>query len=151
MENQAEFGQGPIVIITDHLTINDGLGSIELTEISPTRWILLKSFSYTTNAGKEIIVPEGFVTDGASSPLRILIKTFGGRYNSASITHDYLYWRLNSGNPSQAAPTRADADAILMEIMAKCNVNYWVRWGIYLAVRTFGGPDLKWLGVKNDS
>ena len=136
-------------ITTTHLTIDDGLGKLDLTEISPTKWLLLHSFTYVTNSGIPIVVPEGFATDGASSPLRILIQTFGGRYSTASIIHDFLYSRINEGNPHPAAPTRMAADVILMEAMTRANVNFWTRWGMYIAVRTFGGPEFRWIGVRS--
>ena len=130
------------------MIINDGLGSIDLTEVSPTSWLLQHTFTYITKSGKAITIPEGFETDGASSPLRILITTFGGHYSTASIVHDYLYYRINSGHPAYAAPTRKEADAILLEIMDRCGVNYWVKWAIWFVVRGFGGPDLRKLGVR---
>jgi hypothetical protein len=88
------------------------------------------------------------VTDGASSPWRVVIQTFGGHYSSAVIVHDWLYTLLNLGTPSLAAPTRVEADAILFEVMKKCQVHVVVRWLLWLAVEAFGGPSLRWIGVR---
>lgn len=130
------------------MVINDGFGDIELEQVSDRQWQLTKPFTYTTDKGIEIKVPEGFLTDGASSPLRILITSFGGHYSTAAVIHDYLYVRLNAGDPHPAAPTRYDADNVLYELMHKGGVNFWVKWGIYILVRDFGGPDFKWIGVR---
>lgn len=127
---------------------DDGLGAVAVEELGPTEWRLLHPFTYKTLAGKEIIVPAGFITDGASSPLRELITSWGGHYSSAALIHDYLYTQLNHGNPDPAAPTRADADGILYEAMKRCGVNFWVRWAMWLAVRGFGGPGMRDLGVR---
>lgn len=130
------------------IVFDDGLGPIALKETGPTSWVLLEPFSYTTLSGKTITVPSGFETDGASSPLRELITSWGGHYGSAALVHDYLYTRLNHGTPDPAAPTRADADAILYEAMKRSGVSFWVRWGMWFAVRAFGGPGMRNIGVR---
>ena len=45
---------------------------------------------------------------------------------------DYLY--------STGKVSRGEADAVLLEAMAAEGVPSWRRWGMYLAVRVFGGP-----------
>lgn len=101
-----------------------------------------------TDAGRIIVVPQGFVTDGASSPFRVVIETFGGHYSTASVVHDWLYTLLDKGAPSLAAPSRVAADAILFEVMKKCHVHVVVRWLMWIAVEAFGGPSLRWIGVR---
>jgi hypothetical protein len=135
----------PLIIVFD-----DGFGPIKLKEISHAKWRLLEPFSYKTLTGKTITVPAGFETDGASSPLRTLITSLGGHYSSAAVVHDYLYVCLNNKDPDPAAPTRFDADAILLEAMsrAKPPVNWFVRCAIWMAVRVGGGPVLKKIGVR---
>lgn len=134
------------------MLINDGLGLVIVEQVGTLaeqpNYVLVQPFVYTTLAGAKITVPDGFVTDGASSPLRILIETWGGHYSTAALVHDYLYTCLNHGHPDPAAPTRDAADAILLEIMTRCGVNFWVRWAIWLAVRGFGGPGMRGLGVR---
>lgn len=125
------------------LVLDDGLGPIKLDQVGLERWTLIEPFTYKT-----IVVPAGFVTDGASSPLRILIESWGGHYSTAALVHDYLYQQLNEGRPDPAAPTRAVADGVLYEIMARCHVNLEVRWAMWLAVRAFGGPGMRGLGVR---
>lgn len=128
------------------ITWNDGLGDVSVQELSDTSWKLLRPFSYTTLDGHVIDIPAGFLTDGASSP--VVITRWGGKYGTAALIHDYLYTQLNHGHPNPAAPTRRDADDILDEVMRRCNVNIYVRVGIWLAVRAFGGPAMRKLGVR---
>lgn len=129
------------------IVIDDGLGPIKLKQ-DGRNWLLLEPFRYTARNGIIVTVPAGFETDGASSPLRTLITSWGGHYSTAALVHDYLYVCLNNGHPDLLAPTRADADGILYEIMARCGVNLTVRWAIWLAVRGFGGPGMRGLGVR---
>jgi len=136
------------VRIEENYVINDGLGPIELHQVAPFQWEVVKDFNYTTASGKTIDIPAGFVTDGASSPLRILIASVGGKYSTAAIIHDRLYAELNYGTPDVAAPTREEADAMLFEIMDKTGVNFWVKWAMWLAVRAGGGPLTRWIGVR---
>lgn len=127
---------------------NDGLGDVTVQELGQHSWRLLQPFSYTTLAGHVIDIPAGFETDGASSPLRELITSWGGHYSTAALIHDYLYDCINHGTPDPAAPSRADADAILYEAMQRCGVNPVVRWLMWIAVRAFGGPGMRNLGVR---
>ncbi len=127
------------------LVLDHGLGPIKLDQTGLEQWTLIEPFAY-----QSIVVPAGFVTDGASSPLRDLIKSWGGHYNTAALVHDYLYDCLNRGHPDPAAPTRAAADGFLYEIMQRCGVNFWVRWAMWLAVRGFGGPGMRGIGVRTN-
>ncbi len=69
-------------------------------------------FDVTLNDGgtKTIRVPKGFVTDLASTP-RIVWSVYPpfGNYLTASILHDYLYWRQSC--------TKDQADKILYQTM----------------------------------
>ena len=123
-------------------------GNLALERVGKDQWALKRKFVYTTFEGQRISVPEGYVTDGASSPFRVLITPFGGHYPQAAVIHDYLYDRLNQGNPHPAAPTRKKADQVLREMMRRGKVKPLVRAGIYLGVRAFGGPTLRKLGVR---
>lgn len=51
-------------------------------------------YSFITQYGLEIVVPENFLSDGASVP-RVLWSRFhpyDKRYFAIAIVHDYLYW-----------------------------------------------------------
>ncbi len=67
-----------------------------------SQWVLREDmkFEMVLNEGTRasITVPKGFVTDLASTPRRVwaLYPPFG-KYLSASIVHDYLYWTQSSG------------------------------------------------------
>jgi hypothetical protein len=107
------------------------------------------------DAGREITVREGFITDGATvpRPLTAFISPIG-RHGKAAILHDWLYrwpewddvWRKmvpEARNPRHAA------DMILMEAMAVLHVPLRRRLAIYAAVRAFGW--IAWMRLrKND-
>lgn len=80
-----------------------------------------------------ILVPAGFVTDGASIP-RIFWSIMGpfGSYFDAAIVHDYLYSEHNQ------IFARAECDKILLEAMAASGVGWLTRRVIYRAVRIGG-------------
>jgi hypothetical protein len=97
-------------------------------------WCLRFAFSYDVgHLGSEttIEVPRGFATDFASIPRPFwLIWPRWGRYGSAAVIHDWLYWE-------QIMP-RATADHILREGMSVVGVDKFTRNAIYYAVRIFG-------------
>lgn len=78
-----------------------------------------------------ITVPAGFVTDLASIPQLFwnLLPPFG-KYTEAAVVHDWLY--RNHLYP------RPVCDAILLEAMQLCGVNWFQRQLIYRNVRAFG-------------
>ena len=80
--------------------------------------------------GKKIVVPKGFTTDLASVPWPAsMIIPKSGRYNSAAVLHDYLYWsKLFS---------RQKADLIFYQAMRILGVPFIKRWVMYHACRTF--------------
>lgn len=84
-----------------------------------------------------IMVPAGFVYDGASVPkaLRSVIPSFGGRYDRASALHDYLY--------SHGSISRRECDKIFYHALRDDKVR-WVQAKImYFAVRLFGKKHYK--------
>ncbi|MCX6997812.1 MAG: DUF1353 domain-containing protein [Kiritimatiellaeota bacterium] len=104
-------------------------------------WRLLEELRYRTRRGELVTVPAGFVTDFASIP-RIfwpLVPPLG-RYNRATVLHDWLY------RQAQAPTTpggwrniaRAEADRLLRAAMGDCGVPWLTRWLIYLGVRLGG-------------
>lgn len=94
-------------------------------------WRIVKGFRYTTNQGRHIDVPDGFVTDFASIP-RGLWNLFPptGKYGHAAVVHDYLY--RNTNEPQEYC------DKIFLDGMEELHVNWLVRHIIYRAVRLFG-------------
>lgn len=109
-------------------------------------WVLRQEFGYDVGAEDSkdrINVPVGFQTDFASipRPLWIILPKWG-KYGNASVIHDWLYWE------GELNRSRSAADGVLLEGMVVLNVNFLVRYAIYLAVRIFGG--LAWYRNRAD-
>lgn len=99
--------------------------------------------SWTSGDGewRQIVVPDGFITDLTSVP-RLLRWVAGrvGPWLEAAIVHDYLYvaWQDVPGK----LPTREDrrfADDIMLAAMKEAEVRPWMAWAIHKAVSAFGG------------
>ena len=95
-------------------------------------WVLAQSLHYTV-AGHptKIVVPRGFVTDLASVPSLFwsyLPKT--GKYLSAAVLHDFLYWDNRC--------SQAEADAVFKLEMLEFGVESTKLSMIYNAVDTLG-------------
>lgn len=110
-----------------------------LVESTGDRWILKRSFKFyyadaNGNPLKEVIVPEGFITDFASTP-KVLYSIFPpiGIYNKAAMVHDFLY----SGE-CPLKIERAQADLFFLQAMAVLKVPKWKRKLMYFAVKLFG-------------
>lgn len=99
------------------------------------RWKLIEPFSYYVDKKDGIIitVPAGFISDGASIP-RIFWSIIGspwtGKYISAAILHDYLYYMKTF--------SREKSDLIFLEAMKILGVSKLKRKIIYYAVRAGG-------------
>ncbi len=94
------------------------------------RYRLLESFIYVTHDQNVIIVPRGFPTDFASVPWffrTVIPKT--GRYNEATVIHDYMCSLSNQGFCS-----RKEADRIFLECMQELGVKKWRRKVMYASV-----------------
>ncbi len=91
-------------------------------------------------SGKIIVVPEGFVSDGASIPAPInLIMPRWGRWRRAGVLHDYLYHLLRQGCPHREAPDRRTSDdEIFYEALQVAGVRRPIRWAMWQPVRAFG-------------
>lgn len=110
-----------------------------LVESIGNKWVLKRAFKfyYVDQKGtvlRQIIVPEGFQTDFASTP-SLLYPIFPpiGIYNKAAMIHDYLY--------SKECPEiieRQDADQYFLQAMAVLKVAKWKRKLMFYAVRLFG-------------
>ena len=107
-----------------------------LVESSGDKWVLKRAFHfyYIDGVGgqKDVIVPEGFVTDFASTP-RLLYPIFPpiGIYNKAAMVHDYIY--------TSAIFPRKEADLFFLQAMQVLEVPKWKREMMFWAVRFFGG------------
>ena len=103
------------------------------------RWTLCCALHYRSDVqGRTVVVPKGFVTDGASVPRLFwnLIPPWG-RYGQAAVVHDYLY--------ATQTTTRRLADDTLLEAMRVSGCGVWSYAVIYLAVRMFG-----WMAWRAD-
>jgi hypothetical protein len=88
----------------------------------------------------EITVPEGFVTDGVSSPrsLAWVCSPMGGRYAEAAVLHDYLYSPM-----CKRSLSRKQCDKYFYGAMRADGVGSVKAWAMYLAARFFGGKFFK--------
>ena len=109
-------------------------GELNISPTSNTRkWKTNKEVTYTTDSGELILVPAGFVTDGASIPRAlwwIVGHPYMGNYARAALVKDYLY--------VTAKLTKKEADLIFLDIMTIDGVKKWRRKVMYQAVKWFG-------------
>ena len=101
--------------------------------IAKNQWAILEYFRYYSDMAGLIIVPAGFVSDGASIPSvlwGVVGSPWSGKYPHAALVHDYLYFKQDF--------TRAISDKIFIEAMGILGVNWFKRRLMYRAVRTFG-------------
>lgn len=101
--------------------------------IGKNQWAVLNDFRYHSPKYMTITVPKGFVSDGASIPSvlwGIIGSPWSGRFPSAAIIHDYLYFSQRF--------TRAQSDEIFLEGMQLLGVNLFKRRLMFAAVRVFG-------------
>jgi hypothetical protein len=93
---------------------------------------LEKPYRFYSSKGL-IIIPVGFITDGASIPkvFHNILNPYG-KYFASALCHDYFYSPLNQ----QFA--RKESDDLFLEGMEVLGVNWITRNVIYYAVRGFG-------------
>jgi len=102
-----------------------------------SQWVLREDmkFEMVLNEGTRasITVPKGFVTDLASTPRRVwaLYPPFG-KYLSASIVHDYLYW-------TQVCE-RDQADKIFYQAMKQSQVDMATQAIFLMILKSQGLP-----------
>lgn len=86
----------------------------------------------STERGATTTVPEGFVSDGASTPQVVwdLIPPFGNYWRGA-VLHDWFY--------RETYLPREFCDGVFLEAMDSLGVSHIERDTIYEAVRLFGG------------
>lgn len=98
-------------------------------------WVVTEPFKYfigSPNSGRYVLVPAGFLTDGASVPrlLWCLIPPWG-KYGQAAVVHDYLceYGTTideTKGHTAQiVCNDREFADAMFLESMEVLEVPRW--------------------------
>ena len=109
---------------------------VEVAPYDDLNWITLAAYRYVSRSvqtGRKIIVPKGFVTDGASVP-RFFWRAIPpyGRHFNAAVVHDYLYRHHEHGM------TRDECDIIFLEIMLRDGVPPGRINAMYRAVRAFG-------------
>lgn len=108
------------------------LTPLNLQDIDGERFLLLTPLLYKAANQKLFVVPTQFVTDFASIPRPLWWRyPKSGPWNKAATLHDYLY--VTNG------VTRARADALFLEALEACGVNWWTRRVFYSAVRVAGG------------
>jgi hypothetical protein len=95
-------------------------------------WRLVAPLIYDSPVlGRQVVAPEGFVTDFASVPrLPLAYLLAGDTAHEAAVIHDYLY-KYNTC-------TRAEADAVLDEASASLGEPWWRRQLMWTAVRVGG-------------
>ena len=95
---------------------------------------------YHKGLSEDIIVPEGFVTDGASAPkvMFSLCPPMGGPHGESAVLHDYLY-----SLDSEYECTRKEADDIFYFAMIVDGVPEITAKTIYSGVRVGGGDSFK--------
>ncbi len=100
------------------------------------KWVLMEDLTFTAtrksdNKHFEITVPAGFVNDLASIPIGVnLIFNKTGRYSSAWILHDYLYWIQ--------VCDRNTSDRLIKEALKAAGSWYPTRNSIKIGVMLFG-------------
>ncbi len=104
-------------------------------------WIVKKAFSYSLDGVgvARIVVPQGYLTDGASVP-RVFWSFFPpwGRYGHAAVLHDWLceylgYW----DGDNWTRISRKEADNILNDAMKELGVSKATRVTMYTAVKLY--------------
>ena len=107
---------------------------LTVTKIGADTWRVERAFTYFTDLGQAINVPEGFETDFASVPWgfrNLFPKDFKG--TQAAVTHDWLYNQRN-----EYGWKRGVSDGIFLEAMKTLKVNWLQRHSMYRAVRLGG-------------
>jgi hypothetical protein len=95
-------------------------------------WKLAHKFRAVTSLGI-IDVPEGFITDLASTPRFLWAAASpSDEFLPAAIPHDWCY------SPFNHAITRRQADDLMLELMFNLGIPWPRRHAVHSAVRLFG-------------
>jgi len=97
----------------------------------------------TLQDGRELWVPAGFHTDGATilRLLRVFYERFDPRYLRSAVVHDFLYSAHDFADWMKI-PSRAVVDSIFYGAMKA--EGFSRAWLFYGAVRAFGAPIWHW-------
>ena len=104
---------------------------LDVRYVDERQFKLLEPFAYI-NSPVKIVVPAGFITDGASIPKAvwsIVGSPWTGKYVYATIPHDWGY--------TTQTMTRREVDDIFNEGMRILGVSWWKRKLMYRCVRMF--------------
>lgn len=118
-------------------------GKLRALATENRRWILLEDWLFKLPNGKIIVIPEGFILDGASvpKPLWFLLSPIGILLIPA-IIHDYAYaydylWLAN-GEKYQEGAGQAFWDELFKRVSYEVNGMVVVDTLAYYALRAFG-------------
>lgn len=124
------------------MTRNNFLGDLLVGYIDGKRWRVVEGFTYRLvhDQGLQYVrIPAGFITDFASFPLGVFLKSPGGKWDKAAIVHDVLYkTALVSTDDGPRRLTRGECDDVFYEAMQVAGVDWLRLWVIYLGVRIGG-------------
>lgn len=85
--------------------------------------------------GRQLTVPAGFKSDGASVPRmfwRLVFPSSDTKALRAAFAHDYIY------RTHPAGWTKADADKLFYDFLVQDGIPKWRAWLAYKAVDWFG-------------
>ncbi|MBN8439518.1 MAG: DUF1353 domain-containing protein [Candidatus Accumulibacter sp.] len=114
---KAEFKKAPVV-----------------TPFSDNYWLLLEDLTFESVRESDsryfkITVPAGFVTDLASIPVPLnVIYDKSGRYSSAGILHDYLYWTQFCDREKSDRLIKEGLKATGSSYITRNTIKYGVLW-----------------------
>jgi hypothetical protein len=110
-----------------------------LSPLSGRRWAVAQDLRvYSEVLGKDLVVPEGFVTDLSSMPRFLWWESTPSDYPEAGVIHDYLY---------ATQFERAKADRVYKEALESLGSPNRAKLR-YVALRIFGGIAYKKDGEK---
>lgn len=109
------------------------IGTYQIEEVDSRLFKTLQDLTYIANNGEIILVPAGFITDGASIPKifwSIIGSPFTGKYKKPALIHDYLY--------AIHLTSRKRVDSIFIEGMKYLGVSRIKRVLMWFAVKVGG-------------
>lgn len=120
-------------------TITDNPKVELLPKSTRGRFKTLEHLDHQLINGRQLFVPRGTVSNGASVP-RLLWWIYPpyGTYTYPAVIHDFLY--------ENNLYTRKFADRQFLIDMGRCNTNKFTKWLFYYIVRIFGS--LNWNKYK---
>lgn len=120
-------------------TITDNPKVELLPKSTRGRFKTLEHLDHQLINGRQLYVPKGTVSNGASVPrLLWVIYSPYGTYTYPAVIHDFLY--------ENNLYTREFADRQFLIDMGRTNTNKFTKWLFYYIVRIFGG--LNWNKYK---